>query len=178
MNAGRTKILYVITAAALSLGIMDAQPRSAGISYSFGGFALVYEHALDNEEFIEIAAEAVTTEMFMGRSSLPGASLSFTWNIIFSSVTSRNGNTVNLFAASGAIAGISRDFKTSSGIFYGLKCRVGAECIFSRHVSISACLAPVIGSHIVLHRDSVSMKYYMNGFLEGIMPEVGIKYWF
>lgn len=178
MSADRAKILSVFAAVTLSLGVMDAQSRSAGISYSYGGFALVYEHSINSEEFIELSAKAVTSEIFMGRSVLPGVSLSFAWNIIFASTTSRNGNIVNFFAAPGAMVGIGKDWKTPTGIFYGLKCRVGAECLFSRHVSISASLAPVLGSHVVLHKESVSMKYYTNGLLDGLMPEIGIKYWF
>ena len=45
-------------------------------------------------------------------------------------------------------------------------------------LAISAAISPIIGSHIVFGEAMTSMKYYRNGLLYGLIPEIGIKYMF
>ena len=155
-----------------------AQPKSMGTSYSFSGMALSYEHYLSNDSFAEISLKGETGEMFMGRTEIPGVSASFTWNMKIYDWTSRNGNTVSIFAGPGLTAGWCEDLKKPSGGFIGLKGRVGGECSFNRKVIISVSVSPVIGTHAVLLEDSIRMTYYRNGLLGAVIPEIGIKYRF
>ena len=147
-------------------------------SYSFSGMALSYEHYLTNDSFAEISLKGETGEMFMGRTEIPGVSASFTWNMKIYDWTSRNGNTVSIFAGPGLTAGWGEDLKKPSGGFIGLKGRVGGECSFNRKVIISVSVSPVIGTHAVLLEDSIRMTYYRNGLLGAVIPEIGIKYRF
>ena len=64
------------------------------------------------------------------------------------------------------------------GYFFGLKGRIGAECGFNRNISLSVTLNPVFGSHLILMEEHIEMKYYKNGLINTILPEIGIKYTF
>ena len=155
-----------------------AQPKSMGTSYSFSGISLSYEHYLTADSFAEISLKGEMGEMFMGRTEIPGVSASFIWNMKIYDWTSRNGNTVSIFAGPGLTAGWGEDLRKQSGGFIGLKGRVGGECSFNRKVIISVSVSPVIGSHAVLLEDSIRMTYYRNGLLGAVIPEIGIKYRF
>ena len=173
-----TRVCTVIIMGCTSVSYAYAQPKSLGTSYSFSGMALSYEHYLTNDSFAEISLKGETGEMFMGRTEIPGVSASFTWNMKIYDWTSRNGNTVSIFAGPGLTAGWGEDLKKPSGGFIGLKGRVGGECSFNRKVIISVSISPVIGTHAVLLEDSIRMTYYRNGLLGAVIPEIGIKYRF
>lgn len=173
-----TRVCTVIIMGCTSVSYAYAQPKSLGTSYSFSGMALSYEHYLTNDSFAEISLKGETGEMFMGRTEIPGVSASFTWNMKIYDWTSRNGNTVSIFAGPGLTAGWGEDLKKPSGGFIGLKGRVGGECSFNRKVIISVSVSPVIGTHAVLLEDSIRMTYYRNGLLGAVIPEIGIKYRF
>lgn len=173
-----TRVCTVIIMGCTSVSYAYAQPKSLGTSYSFSGMALSYEHYLTNDSFAEISLKGETGEMFMGRTEIPGVSASFTWNMKIYDWTSRNGNTVSIFAGPGLTAGWGEDLRKQSGGFIGLKGRVGGECSFNRKVIISVSVSPVIGTHAALLEDSIRMTYYRNGLLGAVIPEIGIKYRF
>lgn len=173
-----TRVCTVIIMGCTSVSYAYAQPKSLGTSYSFSGMALSYEHYLTNDSFAEISLKGETGEMFMGRTEIPGVSASFTWNMKIYDWTSRNGNTVSIFAGPGLTTGWGEDLRKQSGGFIGLKGRVGGECSFNRKVIISVSVSPVIGTHAALLEDSIRMTYYRNGLLGAVIPEIGIKYRF
>ena len=173
-----TRVCTVIIMGCTYVSYAYAQPKSLGTSYSFSGMALSYEHYLTNDSFAEISLKGETGEMFMGRTEIPGVSASFTWNMNIYDWTSRNGNTVSIFAGPGLTAGWGEDLRKQSGGFIGLKGRVGGECSFNRKVIISFSVSPVIGTHAVLLEDSIRMTYYRYGLLGAVIPEIGIKYRF
>jgi len=91
---------------------------------------------------------------------------------------SANGNPISFFAGPGAAIGVVSDYHQERGLFFGLKGRIGLECFFSRKVSISVSINPILGTHMVIKDDAVQMKYYKYGLLSSILPEIGIKYAF
>jgi hypothetical protein len=123
-------------------------------------------------------------EMFLGRSQYPGASASFTWNNIFRTLESRNGNSIYLFAGAGASAGYSKDFRlkkkqqTYYGGFFGLKGRAGVTIIYDRDINITAAVAPILGMHLCPKNGTIIMRYYRYGLLQTLMPEITISYRF
>lgn len=156
-----------------------AQPKSVGATFSFSGFSLSYEHALNrNSSFVEASLKAETAEIFLYRASIPGISGSVTWNIPLKEWDSADGNRLTFFAGPGLVAGYGQDYKMPAGVFFGLKGRVGVECDFSRNVIISAFLSPVLGSYVEFYRDHLIMRMYRNGILCALSPEVGVKYRF
>ena len=157
---------------------LDARSRTIGAGVSSNGLSLTYEHMLKDNSFMELAVKTESTELSAGRASYPGVSISFTWNYILKEWKSQDGNTVNFFIGPGITAGYANDYKTSSGTILGIKGRLGFECLFSRNIAISAAISPIIGSHIVFGEAMTSMKYYRNGLLYGLIPEIGIKYMF
>ncbi len=163
----------------MSHTFLSAQPKSLGATFSFTGFAISYEHELNRgESFIETSIKAETSEVFLYRSETPGISGSITWNFPVSEWESEEGNKLPFFAGPGITAGCNRDYRLPIGAFFGLKGRVGVECNFSRNVVISAFISPVIGSHVVFYSDHLTMRYYKNGLIYGLTPEIGIKYRF
>lgn len=155
-----------------------AQPRTLGTAYSYNGASIVYEHVLSDECFIMTDLKAELGEVFTNRTDIPGISASVTANFILKSWPSSNGNVINMFAGPGAAIGLSSDYHRERGFFFGLKGRIGVECFFSRQVSISASLNPILGTHMVINDDTVQMNYYKYGLLSSILPEIGIKYAF
>lgn len=178
MSDALIKAAACILAAFLVLNVADARPKSAGAAFSYSGISLSYEHMMAEDCFAQFSIKSEMGEMLAGRTDSPGYSASFTWNMILDTIKSRNGNRIDFFAGPGIIAGKSRDFKKQEGYFFGMTCRVGLECTFSRKVIVSVCLAPVIGSHMEMLSDSIRMTYLANGLLNGIMPEIGIRYCF
>lgn len=174
----KLKILTVLALAALYPGEADARHKSLGLSYSFSGIAAVYEYTVDSESFMELSLKAELADRFIDRNAPAGVSTSFTWNTVFGGFTSRDGNRVDFFAGPGAIIGWGSDLRSPQGLFFGLKGRVGLECSFARKVTIGVCLSPVVGSHVVILEDSISMKGYRNGLIFSMLPEVGIRYRF
>lgn len=179
MYANIHKTLVTLIVSLLYIGISYAQPKAIGTTYSFSGICISYEHSVKGDSFIEAEIKAELSEVFVNRTDMPGVSTSFTWNYVLKNWTSAEGNEVRMYAGPGIAAGICKDFKKPSGIFLGLKGRIGTECSFSsRNIIISACLAPVLGTHVTLNGKILEMRYYRNGLLSTIMPEVGIRYMF
>lgn len=174
------RLLFVVVSAFLvSHTVTSAQPKSFGATFSFTGFALSYEHELSNiESFIEASFKAETSEIFLYKTGVPGVSCSIIWNIPLKTWKSGEGNKLTFFAGSGITVGCGNDYDLPYGVFFGLKGRVGVECNFARNVVISASVSPVIGSHIVFYNDHLTMRYYKNGLLYSLIPEIGIKYRF
>lgn len=165
-------------AACAAMCFSYAQPKALGGTFSFCGIGISYEHNLSQGCFLQADVRAETTEFFMNRTDRPGISASFTSNFILKEITSRNDNSIVFFAGPGISIGKAHDFHKDNGYFFGLKGRAGVECCFDRNVSISLSLNPLLGSHMVLHEDHAEMKYYKNGLLNVIMPEIGIKHMF
>ena len=172
----RSVLLCIVAFATMSFSY--AQPKAAGGIFSFCGIGLTYEHDLNQNCFIEADLRAETSELFLNRTEYPGVSASLTSNFILKEYSSQNGNPIRIFAGSGITAGKARDLRKDSGYFFGLKGRAGLECNFERGISISVCLNPIFASHMVILGDHAEMKYYRNGLLNLIMPEVGIKHMF
>lgn len=180
MNPVYGRILSVMILAALCLSESYAQPRSAGISFSFGGIGVVYDTIIDKNTFASFDARVETAQLFSGYSpsSIPGFSASFTWNLIFARHVSRNGNEVRFFAGPGITAGYAEDFGRRKGIVCGLKGRVGGECTFDRKISISISVAPIIGAHLSKGIEMTEMNLYRSGIFNSLLPEIMIKYAF
>lgn len=175
----RYRLPVTLLAAVLWMGAAYAQPKSVGVDWCYSGIALAYEHTVDGRgNFVEICLKAETGEMFNGREERPGASVSFTWNMILEEWTSHDRETVRLFAGPGIAAGFGRDYRTQTGALFGLKGKVGVECLFARGVTVSASIAPVFGQHIVRLDESIGTRLYRNGLIYGLVPEIGIKYSF
>lgn len=171
----------ILSGVVLFLALLSsyAQPRSLGTSISYTGIAAEYEHRLPKDNsFLNVSLKAQMSEYNADRASYPGISASLTWTSILKQWQSSEGNTISFFAGPGATIGYEKDHKTAEGVFLGIKGRAGIECTFSRKIIISANIAPVIGSHIVYDNGLMSMKYYKNGLLYALVPEVSIKYAF
>lgn len=171
------------TAAILILTLMGtmclwAQPKAIGTAYSFSGISAVYEHEISEETFLDASVKAELGEVFNARASFPGASASISWNLILKKWEREEGESFRLFAGTGIHAGWGNDMRKAEGFNFGLKGRFGLECLFKRKVSVSLVLAPVIGMHMTVLEESLKMEYYRNGLLNGIMPEIGIRYAF
>lgn len=163
----------------LWLGVADAQPKSVGVNWCYSGIGLAYEHTVDGRgNFVEICLKAETGEMFNGREEWPGASASFTWNMVLKEWTSHDGERVRLYAGPGLAAGFGQDYRMQKGALFGLKGKVGVECLFKRGVTVSASIAPVFGQHIVRLEESIGTMFYRNGLIYGLVPEIGIRYSF
>lgn len=178
MSDAHLRLAVSALAAFIALNVAGAQPKSVGTSFSFSGISLSYEHRISDECFAQFSLKSEMGEYLLDRAEKPGCSGSFTWNMILASKESRNGNRIDFFAGPGLTAGKSHDFKKPEGYFFGLTCRCGFECTFSRNMIVSASLAPTIGSHLEILSDSIRMTYFANGLFNGIMPEIGIRYCF
>ena len=172
------KIMTLIVFSLMFMGESFAQPKSIGTTYSLSGISLSYEHYTDNESFIDTSIKAECGDMFFGVSRFPGITASFTWNMIFSRIESRNGNEIRFLAGPGLVLGWSNDLLKKAGTVFGLRGRVGAECVFDRNVTISASLCPTIGTHMIIHDDYLDLRYYRMGILSLFLPEIGIRYSF
>ncbi len=173
----RTCIISILLCT-LCLGEIHAQKKSVGTSFSYAGTGLVYEHGFDDKNFAEVQLRMETVPLFGNRDKMPGISASFTWNMVLAEKEAGDGNMIKFFAGPGVMAGMTGDIAGSNGIVVGLKGRAGGECTFSRKVTVSLCIAPVLGLHLGVREGMVSMLFYKTGLLYTIMPEVGIKYAF
>ena len=171
-------IFICCIAAFAAVSNIHAQPKSIGTSYSLSSIGITYEHKLNQECFINVGLQSEVLGIFMNRKNDPGISASLSCNFNIIEWKSRNDNIISFFAGPGIAFGIAEDFRKDMGYFIGLKGRIGAECSFDRHISISASLNPMIGSHLVIMEEHVEMKYYRNGLINAILPEISIKYMF
>ena len=173
------RLFAVVSAFIVSHTVTSAQPKSFGATFSFTGFALSYEHRLnDMGSFIETSVKAEMSEIFLYRTGVPGVSGSITWNFHLKEWKSSEGNRLAFIAGPGLAIGYSNDYNLPYGAFFGLKGRIGVECNFARNIVISACFSPVIGSHIVFYNDHLTMRHYKNGLIYCLIPDIGIKYRF
>ena len=173
--------IYVtmMMACLLPSSLVIAQPKSVGVSFSYTGISLSYEmNSHKSNSFIDLELKAENSEFYAGRSKFPGISASASLNYYLKQWCSDDGTSVNLFAGPGLIAGYCPDYKTLSGVIFGLKGKLGTECIFNRNVLVSVAIAPILGTHLLLKDDAVQMKYYRNGLQYALIPEIGIKYRF
>lgn len=179
MTGGLTKKLFIIVLTVLSAGYSYAQDNTIGTSWSPSGIGLTYSREIDEKTFAHAGIQLEMVETFMGRARYPGISASFTWNFVIKDMKSRNGTPVRIFAGPGFSAGMEKDFMTPQmGFFFGLKGRVGFQCIFPRNVDVSVSLAPILGLHVAKINDVSIMKLYSSGLFKTIMPEIGISYRF
>ncbi len=155
-----------------------AQPKAIGTSYSFSGLGITYEHHLGSDCFINADVRAEMAALFIDRKNDSGISASVSCNFIIKEWKSRNDNTISIFAGPGIALGLSQDLYKEMGYFFGLKGKIGTECRFDRNISISIALNPVLGSHVIIMDEHIEMKYFKNGLINTILPEIGIKYTF
>lgn len=169
--------LLMVTIMTMSAG--HAQKKAIGTCYSFSGIGIMYEHRLTEDCFITADLRTELGEVFMERTDVPGISASVIANFIISSWKSSNGNDLYFYAGPGMAIGSANDFHSDHGYFFGLKGRIGVECLFtSRNISISASLCPILGSHMSISDESIIMSQYVNGIINTILPEIGVKYIF
>lgn len=178
MKPDERKILMLTAFSLILMGECFAQPKSIGATFSISGISVSYEHYTDSDSFMDLSLKAECGDLFLGKAAYPGISAAFTWNLIFARMLSRNGNEVRFYAGPGMVAGWANDLYKPEGVIFGLKGRIGAECSFSRNITLSASVAPVIGTHMLIGEDFVDMRYYRMGLLSVIMPEIGIRYTF
>ena len=163
----------------ISSSEMDARPKAVSSIWSLSGIGIGYEHQLDAGSFIQIDFKAEMAELFKERSWKPGGTASFTWNMQIGSLISNYGSKVSLFAGPGAVIGWTDDHKAPSGLLFGLKGRLGIECLFKRNIAVSASIAPSLAMHMSVNQDmEYNMRTFRNGLIYGFIPEIGIKYCF
>lgn len=155
-----------------------AQSKALSSSWSYNGIGIGYEQHIDEKKFIQVDLRSEFTELFYDNKAPAGVSASFTWNVIFAQHPSRHGNKIIYFAGPGASIGWAKDIKAAAGLFFGLKGRIGAQCIFDRGLALSVSASPVIGMHASAKKNAINMRLYRNGLTYGLLPEVGIKYLF
>lgn len=172
------KLIFTCIAVCTAMISGYAQPKSTGLTFSLSGIGIIYEHTINEECFINADIKAEMGETFLMRQEYPGISASFSCNFIMKEWVSRGGETICAFAGPGISFGLSHDLDSEFGYSVGLKGRVGIECCFERDIAISVTLNPIIGSHLSLEDGIVNMKYYRNGLINAILPEIGIKYIF
>lgn len=172
------KITFVILLTSIFLGGLNAQDRSIGATFSYAGTGISFQNNVNEDTFIEIQLRAETAHLFGSTCDTPGVSASATWNMIFSEITSPDGNRICFFAGPGITAGFTDDIAFHKGLVFGLKGRVGCECRFNRNIALSACFSPVIGAHVTMMDGMPCMLFYKTGLRAMVMPEVGIRYTF
>ena len=175
----RIYILICVVLFTTSGKVLSGQPKAGGISLSFNNLGVSFEQYETDGNVSEFSLHARFPEVFLGIKDILGCDVSYTWNLKIGEIESSEGNKVCFFAGPGAIVGWGQDYKTASGVYLGMKGRIGAECSYTRHkVTISAYIAPVLGAHVRKTEDSVKMDYYKNGLIYALVPEIGIKYRF
>ena len=179
--SNRCALKFILSGVVLLSALLSshAQPRTIGATFSFTGLSVAYEHSLkDRDTFLEFSLKSEQAEYYVRRFGDPGMSVSFTVNSILKQWKSSEGNTINFYAGPGLIAGYCSDYKTDIGSFFGLKGRIGFECCFERNATISISSSPVIGAHLLSNLEGFTMKYYKNGLIYSLVPEIGIRYRF
>lgn len=172
-----------------SVTSLHARPKAAGITFSYTGISLCYEHEIGKDRsYLDLSLKSEFSEYTLGRSEYPGISTSITWNSMLRQWTTSEGNIISIFVGPGVTAGYGKDFPESAksgtstgsydGVFFGIMGRAVVECRFSRNVNLTAGISPIIGSHIVYNNGLMSMKWYRNGLYYALVPEIGIKYRF
>ncbi|MEE0235104.1 MAG: hypothetical protein UD961_02950 [Bacteroidales bacterium] len=171
-------ILGTITLTALFLSEIFAQNRSLGGTFSYAGTGVDYLHFSDSRHFAQYQLRLETSSFFWSDEGKLGISATAFWNTVFAQIESRNGNIVRFYAGPGISVGYSEDIRNLSGIVVGLKGSIGAECSFSRGVSLTLGISPMLGGHFRRKDGMVNMRLYRYGLCYGLMPEAGIRYIF
>ena len=122
------KISLVILMTLLFLGGIHAQDRSIGATFSYAGVGISFQNNVNEDTFIEVQLRAETAHLFGSLCETPGVTASATWNMIFSEMTSPDGNRICFFAGPGITAGVADDIPYHKGMVCGLKRKVGCEC--------------------------------------------------
>ena len=172
------KIVLSLIASIFFVGVTYAQPRAVGTSYSLTGVGVTYEHSTGDFNYLETSVRMELGEMFIGRTEKHGVSASFTWNRTLKEWTSDSGDCIRIFAGAGGSVGLCNDFSNDWGYHIGLKGRGGIECQYKRQICVSACLAPVLGTHLIIDKEHATMSYYRYGLINALIPEISIKYMF
>lgn len=179
MDYNRNILIPLIMACLLSTAALKAQPKAISSLWSFSGIGIGYEHNLKDNSFIQFSIKTHLVRPFEDLSWTPDATLDFSWNMIFRQFRTSHGSDIFLFAGPGGMIGWTDDLKTPYGAVFGVKGRLGAECHFTRQVSIAMSIAPVIGMHLSVNREGdYNMRTYRNGLIYDLLPELGIKYRF
>lgn len=171
-------ILCIFMVSTLFLGVAHAQEKSLGTTFSYAGTGLDYVQFTDSRHFAQYQIRVETTSLFLSEQGKAGISASAFWNTVFAQAESRDGNIVRFYAGPGICAGYSEDIPDPSGVFFGLKGSIGAECSFSRGIAISLSVSPMLGGHFKMKEGMLNMRIYKGGLWYGLMPEVGIRYIF
>ena len=173
----KATILCIMLIATLFLDVAHAQEKSAGATFSYAGTGVEYIRYKDSRHFSQYQLRVETSGIFWSGRGNPGISASAFWNIVIAERQSRNDNTVRIYAGPGISAGYGGDTKNHpSGIFFGLKGRVGAECSFPRKVTVSLSVSPMLGGHFSMRDGMVNMRLYRTGLCYALMPEAAIRY--
>ena len=179
MQSGYWKILGAILLMTFSAAKTAAQNNVVGTTWSLSGIGLVYERHIDEATFATVGLQTEMKDAVFGINPDLGFSASFTWNLVFATVNSRNDLEVKFYAGPGAAVGYGSDGRTNRDIFFGLKGRVGARCSFDRNIDLAVGVAPVLGLHrYVGQNKNAILKCYNNGILQTLMPEIVIAYRF
>jgi len=159
-------------------GSLKAQTKAISTTWALNGIGIGYEIHTGDESFLQIDLTTEISEIYFTRSWNPGAVLSFSWNTYFAQTETIWGDMIRFYAGPGAALGWTPDIKAGSGAMFGVKGRIGAECTFERHASISLAIAPVLGMHLSSNGNAMNMRIFRNGLIYGVIPEIGIKYAF
>ena len=180
----RFRFILILTAFLSFLAQAEAQDNALGTSWSLTGIGFSYERSINERTFVHTGIRLESGEVFIGRHTRPGGSVSFTWNTILSSWESSEGHRISFFAGPGATIGyckdleINRDENNQEGTFFGMQGRAGIAIEYPRNISIKICVAPVLGMHLTKGEEYTMMRYYRYGLLQTIMPEINISYRF
>lgn len=173
----KASILCIMLIVTFFLDVAHAQEKSVGATFSYAGTGLEYVTSKDSRHFSQYQVRLETSGIFWSDRGTPGISASAFWNIVIAEKKSRNDNTVRIYAGPGFSAGYGGDLKNHpSGIFFGLKGRLGAECSFPRRVTISLSISPMLGGHFSMRDGMINMRLYRTGLCYALMPEAGIRY--
>ena len=170
--------LLIALLSLVMLDIADAQPRSLGATFSYGGWGIAYEHAMKEGDMLEICLRSELSDHFTDMTRNPGVSVSFTYGITLKEWTSSSGIPMTLNAGPGAYIAWTEDFRQGTGSAFGLKGKICMEGCFERKVILTIGIAPVLGLHTRIMDDHISLTLFRNGLLFAIMPEIGLRYRF
>jgi hypothetical protein len=169
-------ISYIVLVTALFSDGICAQEKSFGATFSYAGTGFDYMRYIDSRHFAQYQIRMESASLLWAGHGKAGVSASAFWNSVFAQIESRNGNTVRFYAGPGISLGYSEDFTYRSGLIFGLKGNIGAECHFARGVDISLSIAPMLGGHFRRKEGMVNMRLYRSGIYYALMPEIGIRY--
>lgn len=178
VSKGLSYKVLLILVAVIWQGTLSARPKSAGATFSLSGISLSYEYETDRDSFMDFSIKTELADLYFGKGKKAGYSFSFTWNNVLKEWKSGNGERMRFYIGPGAALGYGKDYKTNYGLFFGLKGRIGYECLFERGVCLSVGIAPIFGQHVTRSDEAIVMRGYRNGLIYGLTPEIGVRYSF